>query len=149
MPGQLKTVSFMKPVVGERFRQDLRAHEHSRECEQVFVGLNFYCLRNRSDPSENCGAYRHPARSQKSAAPAKQKRAVNRISLKMKSFAKNLGSLTTVALNVDNAVAHNSNGRISIHRLRYPRQLLRRPPIIPVQERNDLSPAFRNARIKR
>src|SRR2546430_17736868 len=112
MPGQLKTVSFMKPVVGERFGQDLRAREHCREGEQVFVGLNFYCLRNGSDPSENCGAYRHPARSQKSAAPAKQKRAVNRISLKMKSFAKNLGSLTTVALNVDNAVAHNSNGRI-------------------------------------
>ena len=95
------------------------------------------------------GADRHTASSQKSTTPAKQERTVDRISLKMKPFSKDLRPMAPIALNIDNAVPHNSDARFRSHSLRHLHQLIGRPPIIAVQERNNFPIAFRDALIER
>src|SRR4029077_12289537 len=107
----------MVAVVGKRFRKDLRYRQHGSECKQVLVCLNFYCLWNRPDPPKQPGADCHSACPQKSAAPAKQARALDCTGLETKSLADNFYLFTAVELNVENPVPHNSNGCISTHGL--------------------------------
>src|SRR5580693_5706131 len=129
----------MEPVVGERLRQNLRPHYYGGECKQVLVRLNFYLFWNSPDPPEQVGTDRHAARAEKSTAPAKQARTFHCIGLEAKSLAESLGLLAPIAVNADNAVAHNPRRGIGGHSLHHARQLIACPPVIAIQKRNDLA----------
>jgi len=81
--------------------------------------LNFYCRRNKPDTAKQFGADRHATCPEKGATPSKQARTLDRSGLETKALPESLGLFAPVTLNIDNAVAHNPNGSISIHGLRY------------------------------
>src|SRR5229473_8438001 len=96
MDCDLKTVFFVKAVIGERLRQNQRAFQHCGKREQILVGLNLNRFGNSPDPSEQFGPQGHAAGAQKGATPSKQARTLHGIGLKAKTLAKNLDLLARV-----------------------------------------------------
>src|SRR5205807_9910633 len=116
--------------------------------KNILVRLNFDCFWDWSDPPEQVSTDCHATRPKKRATSAKQTRTLDRSGLETKPLAENLGLLASVALNIDYAVTHNSDIRISGHSLYHASQLIACPPIITIQKRNDFAFALRNPGIE-
>ena len=144
----LKQVRAVLAVERERVAQNKHVPVESRQREQILVGLKAQRFRHWADLAQDSGAIGHPARAEKTFPQPKRFCVFGRRDAKTRSLAQQLRVLPAIGINLGDTVADQADLGVRCQRVSNRLQLAWRPPVVAIQERNDLAHALRNAGVE-
>ena len=129
----------MKAIIGERVGKNAGAGHDGGKSEEIFVGLDDDFGRNGANAPQQISVNGHAAGAEERAATPEEQRAGNGVGLKTKAIAGRFGDVGAVHLHIDDAVADDASGWIFGDGFGDAGKFLRLPPIVGIEEGDDVS----------